>query len=340
MFFRNVTFLSLAFSAFLLAEESNVDDFGFKKFYRTKEGTVSWTSAHWANGNARSVEWDGDPDDPLGWTESHSSGSGSFDIDGNGVMQMNWVTGPRFHINSGNGSTTQFFLNTEFTAYFKRDALGGENWGGMVVGLRTGALGHASSGGDDCDANTYYARFRNDGKWDFEKEWKHPASYYRTTSGVGNQDPLFGGNALPVDKWIGMKYIVFNKDANTVRLELYIDSTSGAVPPGNWEPVGAVEDAGLDWRGASENTVSGCSYTDALAPILVGGGTVLMRSDKDKPYYKFVTVREISPTAAFDGSTAIRKPATRMWGQELPAKNFDLLGRPSENDVPVRIFHR
>ena len=32
--------------------------------------------------------------------------------------------------------------------------------------------------GDLCNATTYYARFRYDGKWDFEKEPKHPGSYY------------------------------------------------------------------------------------------------------------------------------------------------------------------
>ncbi len=339
MFTGKMTLLELCLCAALFAE-SPVDDFGFRKIYRTKEGTVSWNSAHWANGNARSVEWDGDPDDPLGWTENHSDGNGSFDIDGKGVMQMNWNDGPRFHVNSLNGSKTQFFLNAELTAYFMRDASGGENFGGMVVGMRSGPLGHGSGGGDNCDATTYYARFRNDGKWDFEKEWKHPESFYRTASGVGNQDPLWGGSPLPVGKWIGMKYIVYNKDAGTVRLELYIDSTSNATPPGKWEPVGAIEDAGLDFRGAAGETVYGCAYSDALAPILQGGGTILFRSDKDHPFYKFVTIREIDISEAPFGETeAIRKMPVRVW-KKGPVSKFDLLGRPAEDDAPLWIFGR
>lgn len=327
MFAGKTIFFECLFCAFLFAE-SPVDDFGFRKIYPTREGTVSWNSSHWANGFARSVEWDGDPYDPLGWTESHSSGTGYFDIDGEGSMQMNWNDGPRFHLNGLNGSTPQFFLNAELTAYFMRDASGGKDYGGMVVGMRSGPLGHGSNGGDDCDATTYYARFRNDGKWDFEKEWKHPDSYYRTDSAVGLQEPLWGGSPLPIGKWIGMKYIVYNKDSATVRLELYIDSTSNATPPGNWEPVGVVEDAGADFRGASGPTISGCSHSDAYAPILRGGGTVLFRSDGDHPFYKFVTLREIDVGAPpFGESSAVRRLPVRGFGKIVPAGKFDLLGR-------------
>ena len=311
--------------------ESPVDDFGFQKFYTTRTGSLSWTSAHWNNGNDRTFsDWSTDPDDPTGWTSDQSGSAQGFHVDGSGVMQM-LGNAPRFHINSNNDedptSTSQFFLNVEYTAYFMRNALGGENWGGMIVGLRSGSHHHGSSGRDNCLANTYYARFRNDGTWDFEKEWKHPGSYYRSTSGIGKQDPLWGGGVLPVKKWIGMKFIVYNPNASTVRLELYIDSTSNATAPGNWELVGIAEDAGLDWSGASygASTIEGCAYSDALAPILQGGGTALMRSDNDNPYYKYVSIREIDPTGSFD-DTGIR-PRAKPLLKSVPVRHFDLLGR-------------
>ena len=318
--------------------EDATDVFGFQKFYQTKSGTYSWDSRHWANGNARSLaNWAGDAQDPTQWTD---------DRDGQGTMQM-LGSGPRFHINGQQSwaDHKQKFLNVEYTAYFKRDALGGENYGGMVVGVRSGALGHGSSGGNNCDAHTYYARFRNDGKWDFEKEWKHPDSYYRSGTGVGSQDPLWGGAVLPVDRWIGMKYIVYNKDASTVRLEVYIDSTTNATPPGNWKLVGVAEDAGLDWSGAAYGaaTIDGCSYTDAKAAILQEGDAIVMRSDNDHPYYKFVSVREIDPTAPFgeeggeEGTTAIRR-TYRPSLENVPVRHFDLLGRPAGTDVPQRIY--
>lgn len=326
MFKNIVGFVALGFAA-SFAAESATDVFGFKKIYETKSGTVEWNSAHWANGTSRNVNWSGDPSDPFGWTENHSAGSADpyFKIDGAGVMQM-MSTGPRFHINSMKGSKQQFYKNVEFTGYFRRGKAseGGADYGGMVVGLRTGALGHNSSGGDDCDATTYYARFRHDGKWDFEKEWKHPDSYYQSMGVIGQQTPLWGsGKMLPTERWIGMKYIVFNPTETSVKLELYIDSISGGNPSkAVWEKVGEALDEGKDWSGAKNgaSTISGCSYTDAKAAILEGHGTVLMRTDAPNSNqvngeYKFVTVREIDPTKPFEsGSENTDIPQSSMTG--------------------------
>ena len=320
--------------------EDAVDVFGFQKFYETKAGSVSWTSEHWANGNARTfADWSDDPDDPLQWSDSRGVDGEGYTVDGKGVMQM-LGEGPRFHINGQRewASQKQFFLNTEYTAYFMRNDAGGKNYGGMVVGVRSGALGHGSSGGNNCDAYTYYARFRNDGRWDFEKELKHPSSYYRSGSGIGKQDPLWGGESLPLNKWIGMKYIVYNKDESTVRLELYIDSTSGATPPGKWELVGVAEDAGLDWSGAEAGAakIEGCKdyngLENAYDAILKGGGVVIMRTDNDHPSYKFVSIREIDPALPIkaDSTTSIRRASRRASDRvhdKLNVKYFDLLGR-------------
>lgn len=329
------------------AEEAT-DVFGFQKFFKTKEGSYSWDSRHWANGSARDINWDGDPDDPTGWTDNRSAGEANpfFKIDGQGIMQMR-SSGPRFHINSQTSwaLNRQFFLNVEYTGYYRRGSasVGGPDWGGMVVGVRSGALGHASSGGNNCDASTYYARFRHDGKWDFEKEWKHPGSYYRSGTGIGQQDHLWGGAVLPVGKWIGMKYVVYNMDASTVRLEVYIDSTTNATPPGKWELVGVAEDAGTDWSGAGNGaaTIDGCAdyngLTNAYDAILQGHGIVLMRTDGTQNdvvqgEYKFVTVREIDPAAPFgedggeEGPSAIRR-IFRPSLENVPVRHFDLLGR-------------
>lgn len=288
-----------------LAAESAVDAFGSKKFFKTVSGTVEWTSEHWGNGIYREcTNWSADSYDPYDWSDNRSSNEGDgFVIDGNGQMQL-LGSGPRFHINSQQSwaSTKQFYKNVEWTGYFKRKALGGKDYGGMVVGVRSGALGHGSSGGNNCDANTYYARFRNDGKWDFEKELQHPGSYYRSSSGIGHQDPLWGGTSLPVGRWIGMKYIVYNSSEESVHLELYIDSISGGNPSkAVWKKVGEADDAGNDWSGASGGaaTISGCKYSNAYTAILNGGGIILMRTDDDQPYYKYVTIREIDPTAKF-----------------------------------------
>lgn len=334
--------------------ESVRDTFGIEKFYPTKAGTLEWNSAHWANGNARNITWEGDKDDPYGWTENHSAGSADpfFKIDGEGVMQM-MASGPRFHVNSvkTGAAKTQFYKNVEFTGYYRRGeaSVGGKDYGGMVVGVRSAPLGHASSGGNDCDASTYYARFRHDGKWDLEKEWKHPGSYYQSEGVLGKQTPLWGGEKLPVNRWIGMKYIVYNPTETSVKLELYIDSISGGVPQNaKWEKVGEALDEGLDWSGASNGagTIEGCAdyngLTNAYDAILEGHGTILMRTDAPNDNqvqgeYKFVSVREIDVTRTFedegdpavissfakirDDGSASRRYQFNAAGRAIPASN-------------------
>lgn len=272
-----------------------VDTFGIVKFYPSKPATLEWNSAHWNNGIERVVRYSRDESDPKDWTEDHSAATDGFKIDGKGVMSMSGG-GPRFHINSLRTTkcTGQFFVNTEFTGYYRRIGKSGADYGGMVVGVRSDPLGHASSGGDDCNATTYYARFRHDGKWDFEKELKHPTSEYRSSSGIHTHGILWNGLPLPENRWIGMKYLVYNVENNTkVKLELFIDSISGgnAKNGGKWEKVGEVIDGG-DWPAAS-SPITGCSYSDPNLVITEGHGTILMRTDGDGAEYKMVSVREI-----------------------------------------------
>ncbi|HEX2958936.1 MAG TPA: hypothetical protein VHO70_19030 [Chitinispirillaceae bacterium] len=299
MMFKNMRFFILTFVTILYSQIPgdihDVDTFGIVKYFPTKLGSIEWNSAHWNDGIERVIKYSRDASDPTDWTEDHSASTDGFKIDGKGVMNMNGG-GPRFHINSlrTTKGKCQFYLNTEFTGYYRRIGSSGADYGGMVVGVRSGPLGHASDGGDDCDATTYYARFRHDGNWDFEKELKHPTSEYRSTSGVHTHGKLWNGNPLPENRWIGMKYIVYNIDSNTkVKLELYIDSTSGGniTDGGVWKKVGEVIDT-KDWPTAP-SPVSGCSYSDPATIITEGHGTILMRTDGAGAEYKMVSIREI-----------------------------------------------
>jgi hypothetical protein len=306
IFIRIKSLVCMLIVTALTTADFSLDTFGIRKLFPTKAGTREWNSAHWNNGIARTVKYAPDPYDPTGWTDDHSSGSDGFRVNGSGMLRMSGG-GPRFHINSLITSkvAAQKFRDVEFTAYYRRHGANGANWGGMVVGLRSGPLGHASPGGSDCDATTYYGRFRNDGKWDFEKELKHPGSTYWSGSGYNTQDPLWRGAPMPQNRWIGMKYIAVNMLNNTqVKLTLYIDSSSNSDPRngGHWEKVGEVIDAGV-WPSGD---VAGCSYTNAMV-ITEGGGTALLRTDNDTADYKMVSIREIDPgqvdVAALSGST-------------------------------------
>lgn len=97
------------------ARAIDLDTFGIAKFYATKAGSREWNSAHWNNGHARLVKYDGDPYDPTGWTDNHSSSSGdSLYIDGNGLLMING-TGPRFIINKNENISK---LNSDLLLWF------------------------------------------------------------------------------------------------------------------------------------------------------------------------------------------------------------------------------
>ncbi len=305
--YQSIRIVCLASLAFPLSVHPEVDTFGIVKFHPTRPGTAVWSSVHWANGIERTVRYSDDPHDPTGWTEDHSAGTDGFRIDGAGSMVMSG-SGPRFHVNSLDSAKVQaqFFRDVEFTAYYMRLGTLGKPYAGMVAGVRSGPLGHGSEGGDDCEATTYYARFRNDGKWDFEKELKHPGSTYWSGSGYARQDPLWNGAALPVNRWIGMKFIVYNENEDSrVRLELYVDSVSNGKPEngGTWEMVGSVVDSG-SWPSGD---VTGCGYGQSEV-ISRGNGTILMRTDGDTAVYKMVSVREIEPVTVRSGPRH-REPA-------------------------------
>lgn len=312
-----LTLLSVMLQPGFSSAQAGIDTFGIAMFHPTKPGTIAWSSSHWANGKPRRFQYSPDPDDPTGWTEDHSGSTDGFRIDGNGTMTMSGGS-PRFHINSlqSGARGAQFFVDTEFTAYYRRAGGRGAAYGGLVVGARSGPLGHNSSGGDDCDATTYYARFRNDGKWDFEKELKHPTSDYWSGSGFHTQDPLWRGATLPEHRWIGIKYLVWNlPDGKSVHLEAWIDSVSGGDPArAAWSRVGAVVDSGA-WP-AAPTTIFGCTYSDPRTVIRDGNGTFLLRTDGDTAQYRMVSIREIVPPA---GPTAISPRPLRPEASLAPA---------------------
>jgi len=290
-------FLFFSFACNIIAQKKdNKDQFGIAKFYPTKEGSIEWNSTHWNNGISRNIKYSKDKYDPTNYTEDHSGSTTGIEVDGKGIMKMAGGS-PRFHINSLDATKVkkQYYLNIEFTAYYRRTGNTGADYGGMVVGVRSGPLAHSTNGGNDCDATTYYARFRHDGNWDFEKELKHPASSYFTSNGLNKSESLWNGNKMPENKWIGMKYIVYNMENNTkVKLELYIDTLSNGNPinGGIWTKVGEIIDAG-NWP-SQTSLITGCAYTNPNKIITEGNGTCLLRTDGDAAEYKMVSLREIT----------------------------------------------
>jgi len=272
-------------------EDDGLDVFGITEFFATKKGSLPWDSSHWSNGVDRSLSSGNmagkDPLDPTLWSEYR--GDGDLHIDGQGVLTMSGRQ-PRLYINPYADRTTenpeQFFKNVEITVYYRRTGTDGANWGGLIVGARSGPNGH-SSFGDYCDATTQYARFRHDGLWDFEKEIQHPSATY--WGEAENKHGVLFADSLTADRWIGMKYIVRNV-ADGVQFDLYIDTKSNGDirNGGQWEAVSSLTDSG-QWESPSV----GCGLEDNFI-ISEGGGVVFIRNtDIAKAEYKYFSVREI-----------------------------------------------
>ncbi len=331
---RNLFLIALASCGFYFGYSASLDIFGITQMYPTKAGMREWNSAHWANAKARRVQYDGDAFDPTNWTDNHSVGDNdSLYIDGKGTMRLSG-TGPRFHINSieryANSGPTQkvspqSFVNVEVTGYYRRLTTGGSAYDGAEIQVRTDPLAHGSTGGSLCEATGYAARFRDDGNWDFEKELKHPGSgVYSTQAGSGA--PLFGGKTIPLNHWIGMKFLVYNLDTERVRLELYIDSVSdvnisGPAGGGHWTLVGAMTDDGTNFPSGD---ISGCSDLTPKKVITSGHGTLLLRTDNEACEWKMLSVREITINATTHLNS---RPSLKLMQWSFLLRGYDLLGR-------------
>ena len=196
---------------------------------------TSWNSDHWDNGNSRQLSSAGtrDPDDPTQW--SMMRGRDTLVFDGNGIMTMSGEQ-PRIYLSflGPEDIPNKFWKNVEATVYYKRVKDNSTNWGGIVIGIRSGPEGHTMEFA--CTATTYYARIRHDGKMDFQKELMHPASQVRESR------PIWGEGPLPFDQWIGMKFVIHNVDNDQhVKLELYRDLTEG-INGGVWENIPTLVD--------------------------------------------------------------------------------------------------
>jgi hypothetical protein len=273
---------------------AQVDSFGIRQRHPTLPGSLEWNSQHWASGGARALSGR-DAVDPTGF--SARRGNGTVTIDGAGQLRLGG-TQPRLYINSyPDGSddaseATQRYRNIEVSVYFRRLSTAGAPYGGLVIGVRSGPLGHGSAGGDDCDATTYYAQLRNDGRWGFVKELRHPDAFGRHSSGS-----IWPGNGgLPVGAWVGLRYAALTRDDGSVVLELWLDRVGTGVDGGSWELLGTTIDDG-SWAASA----TGCAYA-ANRIIDPGSGVVLLRNTSESEAgelseYRWLSVREIDAGA-------------------------------------------
>jgi hypothetical protein len=255
--------------------------FGIPMLRPSRSPSLLWTSQHWATGNLRALNGR-DPSDPTGWSIRRGDTS-AMDVDGKGVMSMGGPQ-PRFYIMPQSGEAAPFFLNIEFTGYYRRTANDGAFNAGFVVGMRSHPEGHGS---DTCHTTTYYLAYRNSGTYLFDKELNHP----NDSPGKGGQ--MFSPSAtVPVGKWIGMKYIMYNLPGDkAVKLEAYIDADSNGngTKASDWKKIGETIDDG-NWSAPAGN----CGFPENTV-VTEGGGVVFIRNtDVGKVEYTKLSWREIA----------------------------------------------
>jgi hypothetical protein len=273
---------SAAGSARLCNFSTTSDPFGIAMLNPTVPGGREWYSK-WGNGHSRTITFGQDPDDP----EFHGRGDATYSINGQGVLTASgstvrmYVYDPAFldtSVYNPNNFTT--WNNVEVTVYFMRVSDSNIAYGGIVAGAK---IRHIPDS-DLCGTRGYYARMRDDGGIDVEKEIRHPDSV-----AIPSSTPPW--SSLPYNVWIGYKQIIRDVDGGThVKQELWRDMTDGA-NGGTWEKLYEHVDTG-GWGAGHTPCASGVDP----AQILTGPNlSVFLRDDSvtDVRYKKW-SIREIA----------------------------------------------
>jgi hypothetical protein len=204
--------------------QADRDAFGIRNVYRTRPGGTLWTSK-WDEDR----DFDGvDPRDP--WFDA-DHGSATYRVESGKLAVSGEI--PRMYVYDP--ERRRQWRDVETTMYFKRVDDTGIPYAGMTIVARSNHL-DTESGRFACDTRGYGARMRYDGHIDFEKETDYPYN-----AAVANKP--YWPDELPRDRWVGVKFVVYDDAQNRVHLELWVDRTGGRAG-GRWTKANQVVDDG------------------------------------------------------------------------------------------------
>jgi hypothetical protein len=192
--------------------------------------------------------------------------------DGQGEFRMDAETGTerhgvRIHVDSPKGT----WKNVEMSGYFK--LIDGQDEFTMIA--RHGPSYHENGG---CDAYGYYGMLSAEGEAFFKKKTYHHGGGYTVRTAVAE-------NVVSElqDRWIGIKFMVYDVGNGHVKLELWIDDGDET---NNWRKVTEYIDDG-EWE-----TVE--SHCDRPKDHIIDSGTrATFRVDDSEFEFKKLSVKEI-----------------------------------------------
>jgi hypothetical protein len=191
---------------------------------------------------------------------------------GNGVWQVDARTGSqkegiRMHVNSPSGK----WKNEEMTGYFQM-----ESGNDQVTMIARHGPSYMNNGG--CEAYGYYALTAVNGNVYFKKKLYHFNGGYTERLGeIHAVDSI-------LNRWIGMKFVVYDQNDGSVKLELWIDNGDMT---NNWKKVDELVDHG------QLNVQGGADCGKPANAIIKEGTRSSYRVDDSLFEFKKLSVREI-----------------------------------------------
>ena len=208
-------------------------------------------------------------------------GQGEFKMDAETGTERHGV---RIHVDSPNGE----WKNVEMSGYFK--LLDGQDEFTLIA--RHGPSYHEDGG---CDAYGYYGMLSAEGDAFFKKKTYHHGGGYTARTAVAE-------NVVSEvqDRWIGIKFMVYDVNEEDVKLELWIDDGDET---NNWKKVTEYVDDG-EW----ETDESHCDRPEDY--IIHSGTRASFRVDNSEFEFKKLSVKEIET----EGATLMPYPIKTLSG--------------------------
>jgi hypothetical protein len=187
------------------------------------------------------------------------------------------------------------WTNYEMTGYFKVKRTREEDQITMY-----GRGGRHSDDNDPikCQGSAYKVRLSFDGKPDLAKEYYHDGgSGYQYSGRDFPEGPVHNRIGSIMNRWVGMKAIVFNRSDGKVQIEIWADesmSDDGKTTQNRWEKIYEITDGGQ--MGRKRFPVEECGAPTQSQIFNWGGPQVTYRIDeiRDMDFQK-LSVREIVP---------------------------------------------